>query len=67
MLMYTLTLLITHQKIIDFCMSLYVLHESKSLSNNDLDDIDLVLDNAIRTINEMVERRIKPNQKKSAS
>ena len=67
MLMYTLTLLITHQKIIDFCMSLDVLHESKSLSNNDLDDIDLVLDNAIRTINEMVERRIKPNQKKSAS
>ena len=56
-----------YKKIIDFCMSLDVLHESKSLSNNDLDDIDLVLDNAIRTINEMVERRIKPNQKKSAS
>lgn len=56
-----------YKKLIDFCMSLDTLHENKSLTNNDLDDIDIVLDNAIRTINEMVEKRIKPNHKKSAS
>ena len=56
-----------YEKFIDFCMNLDALHENKSLTNSDLDDIDIILDNAIRTINEMVEKRIKPNQKKSAS
>lgn len=56
-----------YKKLIDFCINLDALHENKSLTNNDLDDIDIVLDNTIRTINEMVEKRIKPNQKKSAS
>lgn len=56
-----------YEKFIDFCMNLDALHENNSLTNSDLDDIDIILDNAIRTINEMVEKRIKPNQKKSAS
>lgn len=56
-----------YEKFIDFCMNLDVLNENNSLTNSDLDDIDIILDNAIRTINEMVEKRIKPNQKKSAS
>lgn len=52
---------------IDFCRKLEALEQSKQLSSNDLDDIDIVLDNATRTINEMIGRRIKPSQKKNAS
>lgn len=56
-----------YERFIDFCINLDTLHDNKSLTNSDLDNIDIVLDNAIRTINEMVEKRIKPNQKKNAS
>lgn len=52
---------------INFLQKLEALEQSKQLSSSDLDDIDIVLDNATRTINEMIGRRIKPSQKKNAS
>lgn len=56
-----------HDKLIELCKSLDSLQERNLLSDGDLDDINIVFDNAIRTINEMVARRIKPNQKENAS
>ena len=56
-----------YAEFIDFCGKLEALGQTKQLSTIDLDDIDIVLDNAIRTINEMIGRRIKPSQKKNAS
>ena len=56
-----------HDKLIELCKSLDSLQERNLLSDSDLDDINIVFDNAIRTINEMVARRIKPNQKENAS
>ncbi|WP_159515843.1 hypothetical protein [Acinetobacter sp. 18QD2AZ41W] len=56
-----------YDRLIDLCQSLDTLQENKLLSDSDLDDINIVFDNAIRTINEMVARRIKPNQKENAS
>lgn len=56
-----------YDKFVELCKFLDTLQLDKTISSSDLDDIDIVLDNAIRTINEMVERRIKPNQKENAS
>ncbi|EXA97822.1 hypothetical protein R4579_16645 [Acinetobacter baumannii] len=48
-----------YNKLISFFEQIDNLKNEKVLSNQDMADIDIILNNTIRTINEMIEKRIK--------